>query len=119
MLRSTVRLFGLFGCLVAAAVVSAGDEGAGLKVHSMVTRDGRRLVSRMEGTNEVFSLVAADELPAGTPPARPWRLYAVKATHTDIGLHSSQYVQRHGAVKRIGTDGGSCFMARRLELGLT
>ena len=80
---------------------TASGRTSDLVVHSMVTRDGRRLVSRMEGTNEVFSLVAADELPAGTPPARPWRLYAVKATHTDIGLHSSQYVQRHGAVKRI------------------
>ncbi|MBQ0032127.1 MAG: hypothetical protein KBT68_04915, partial [bacterium] len=35
------------------------------------------------------------------PPARPWRFYVVKATHTDIGLHNSQYIQRHGAVKRI------------------
>ncbi len=25
----------------------------------------------------------------------------LKATHTDIGLHNSQYIQRHGTVKRI------------------
>ena len=69
--------------------------------HSLQTVDGRRLVSRLEGTNEVFELVATNVLPKGIPPVRPWRIYVVKATHTDIGLHNSQYIQRHGTVKRI------------------
>ena len=64
---------------------------------SMVARDGRRVVMRTEGTNVVCDLVK-DE---GFAPARPWRIYVVKATHTDIGLHNSQYIQRHGTVKRI------------------
>ncbi|MCQ2390856.1 MAG: heparinase II/III family protein, partial [Kiritimatiellae bacterium] len=64
---------------------------------SMVTHDGRRVVSRRVGTNVVQELVK-DE---GFAPTRPWRIYVVKATHTDIGLHNSQYIQRHGTVKRI------------------
>ena len=94
-------------CVLIAALamcsVDAGEVGGSgrFKVYSMLTRDGRRLVSRMEGTNEVFELVAADSLPAGLPPVREWRIFAVKATHTDIGLHNSQYIQRHGSVVRM------------------
>ena len=76
-------------------------DGRCIAAYSMLTHDGRRLVSRMEGTNEVFELVATNSLPANLPPVRKWTIYGVKATHTDIGLHNSQYIQRHGAVKRI------------------
>jgi len=72
-----------------------------LTAYSMVTRDGRRLVSRKEGTNEIFSLVATNALPKDLPPVRPWRIYGIKATHTDIGLHNSQYIQRAGTVSRL------------------
>ena len=76
-------------------------DGRRIAAYSMLTHDGRRLVSRMEGTNEVFELVATNSLPANLPPVRKWTIYGVKATHTDIGLHNSQYIQRHGTVKRI------------------
>ena len=72
-----------------------------IAAYSMLTHDGRRLVSHMEGTNEVFELVATNALPENLPPVRKWTIYGVKATHTDIGLHNSQYIQRHGTVKRI------------------
>ena len=72
-----------------------------LRPVSMLTRDGRRMVARLEGTNVVYRLVATNALPAGLPPARPWRIYVVKATHTDIGLHNPPYIQRHGTVKRL------------------
>ena len=66
--------------------------------YSMLTHDGRRLVSHVEGTNTVYELVPTNALPVGLPPVREWNIYAVKSTHTDIGLHNSQYVQRHGSV---------------------
>ena len=73
-----------------------------LKAHSLVTRDGRRLVSRRAADGaERFELVPEAALPPGTPPARKWTIYVLKATHTDIGLHNPPYVQRHGTVKRI------------------
>ena len=87
-----VALTGFLAQSVRAETLSA--------VHSMLTRDGRRMVSRM-GANDGFELVATNALPKGIPSVRPWRIYVVKATHTDIGLHNSQYVQRHGTVKRI------------------
>ena len=86
---------------VVLCLLSGASEAAVIRGYSMLTSDGRRMVSRMEGTNEVFSLVTRTELPADMPPVRPWRIYVVKATHTDIGLHNSQYVQRHGTVSRI------------------
>ena len=72
---------------------------AALTVTSMVTRDGRRVVSRDGG--RTFGQVATNVVPADVAPVRPWKIYVVKATHADIGLHNSQYIQRHGAVKRI------------------
>ena len=81
--------------------VCAAPQGSGLTAYSLLTHDGRRLVSHQEGTNTVFSLVPTNALPAGLPPIREWTLYAVKATHTDIGLHNSQYIQRHGSVVRL------------------
>ena len=72
---------------------------AAITAYSMVTRDGRRVISNDDG--KTFELVATNSLPDNLPPVRPWRLYTLKATHTDIGLHNSQYIQRHGTVKRI------------------
>ena len=91
---------------VACAVEAGGNALAshaedGIRACSMLTRDGRRLVSRVEGTNTVYELVPTNRLPAGLPPVREWKLYGLKATHTDIGLHNPQYIQRHGTVKRI------------------
>ena len=74
---------------------------AALTVYPMQTHDGRRLVGRTEGTNVVYELVSTNALPNGGGPMREWKLYCVKATHTDIGLHNSQYIQRHGTVRRI------------------
>lgn len=74
---------------------------SGFKAHSMLTHDGRRLVSHLDGTKTVYELVPTNRLPADLPPIREWKLYGLKATHTDIGLHNSQYIQRHGTVKRI------------------
>ena len=89
----SMKSFSAVACVFAlSSIVSAADVPT-----SMVARDGRRVVVRTEGTNVVCDLVK-DE---GFAPARPWRIYVVKATHTDIGLHNSQYIQRHGTVKRI------------------
>ena len=85
---------------VALSLASFG-EVAPIRAYSMLTHDGRRLVSRTVGTNTVFELVATNALPADLPPVREWTLYAVKSAHTDIGLHNSQYIQRHGTVRRL------------------
>lgn len=70
-------------------------------VYPMLTRDGRRLTSWTDGTNIVYDLVPTNRLPNGGGPMREWKLYCLKATHTDVGLHNSQYIQRHGTVQRI------------------
>lgn len=70
-------------------------------VYPMLTRDGRRLTSWAEGTNTIYELVPTNRLPNGGGPMREWKLYCLKATHTDVGLHNSQYIQRHGTVQRI------------------
>ena len=85
----------------AADGVTSVDTRDGFAVHSMLTRDGRRMVSYLDGTNTVYELVPTNRLPAGLPPVREWKFYGLKATHTDIGLHNSQYIQRHGTVRRI------------------
>ena len=74
---------------------------APITAHSMLTRDGRRLVSRIVGGETVFELVPQELLPAGLPPVRKWKLYGLKSTHTDVGLHNSQFIQHHGTVIRI------------------
>ena len=74
---------------------------ASLTAYSMLTHDGRRLVSRQEGTDTVFELVPTNELPANLPPVREWKIYCIKSTHTDIGLHNPQYMQRAGSISRI------------------
>jgi len=84
---------------VATMMVGASVIGDEIEAFSMVTHDGRRMVSRDGG--QTFELVATNTLPSKVPAARPWRLYVVKATHTDIGLHNPQYIQRHGTVKRL------------------
>ena len=87
--------------LAVAAAACLGARAEAVKAYSMLTHDGRRLVSHTVGTNTVFALVATNQLPANLPPVREWTLYAVKSAHTDIGLHNSQYIQRHGTVRRI------------------
>ena len=77
------------------------EDNTGITAYSMLTHDGRRMVSHVEGTNTVYELVPTNRLPANLPPVREWKLYGLKATHTDIGLHNSQYIQRHGTVKYI------------------
>lgn len=73
-----------------------------ITAYSMVTRDGKRLMSHKDADGkDVFELVPVSELPDGLPEVRPWKIYCIKSTHTDIGLHNSQYIQRHGAVKVI------------------
>ena len=47
---------------------------AALTAYSMVTHDGRRLVSRVDGTNVVYELVATNSLPADLPPVREWTI---------------------------------------------
>ncbi len=84
--------------VVAALTACAAD---GLMVHSMLTRDGRRMVSRLEGGKRVYSLVPTNQLPVNLPPVREWKLYGIKASHTDIGLTNPQYIQRHWTVRRI------------------
>ena len=93
------RLSLVLGALFAACAM--GETNGGIKAYSMLTHDGRRLVSHVEGTNTVFELVHTNALPTNLPPVREWTIYAVKSAHTDIGLHSSQYIQRHGTVRRI------------------
>ena len=76
-------------------------HSAEITAYSMLTHDGRRMVSYADGGNTFYELVPTNKLPADLPPVREWKLYGLKATHTDIGLHNSQYIQRHGTVKRI------------------
>ncbi len=81
---------------------SAVDEDRAMTYYSMLTRDGRRLASyKGPGGNDVFELVPVSELPQGVPEVRPWKIYCIKSSHTDIGLHNSQYIQRQGTVKII------------------
>lgn len=83
-------------------VVSGQVNEGMVTAYSMVTRDGRRMVSYKGADGEdVFELVPISELPEGLPQVRPWKIYSIKSAHTDIGLHNSQYIQRHGCVKHI------------------
>ena len=58
----------------------------------MLTRDGRRMVSKLEDGKRVYSLVPTNQLPVNLPPVREWKLYGIKASHTDIGLTNPQYI---------------------------
>ena len=97
----TVGPFGWWISKIETDRLSPACQRDGFTAYSMLTRDGRRMVSYVEGTNTVYELVPTNRLPADLPPVREWKLYGLKATHTDIGLHNSQYIQRHGTVKRI------------------
>ena len=52
------------------------SAAGGMRAYSMLTRDGRRMVSRLEGTNTVYELVPTNQLPANLPPiearSRTW-----------------------------------------------
>ena len=93
----------VFGVLSLAGFGGQGvvpaDKGT-LTAYSMVTRDGRRMVGWTKGGHTTYELVPTNQLPANLPPVREWKIYCVRSTHTDIGLHNSQYVQRHGSVTR-------------------
>lgn len=79
-----------------------GDDAVpGLTAYSMVTRDGRRLVSHDEGGKAVYELVPTNALPANLPAVRPWTIYGIKSAHSDLGLHRSNYMQRKGTVRRL------------------
>ena len=88
----------ILAVLAAATTVHAADD---LAAYSMVTRDGRRLVSRVEDGKTVYELVATNALPAGLPPVRQWTIYGIKSAHSDLGLHRSNYAQRKGTVRRL------------------
>ncbi len=83
-----------------AYIWERGVEQKIFKATSLVTRDDRRLVGRDMAGVPFYALVPIKDLPAGLPPVRTWKIYCLTASHTDIGLHHPQYVQRHGAVVR-------------------
>lgn len=91
-------------CILAAVTAAVAVSGVAEKVtaYSMVTRDGRRLVSRLDKSGKpIFELVATNALPANLPPVRNWTIYGIKSAHSDLGLHRSNYVQRKGTVRRL------------------
>ena len=55
------RLSLVLGALFAACAM--GETNGGINAYSMLTHDGRRLVSHVEGTNTVFELVHTNALP--------------------------------------------------------
>ena len=94
-----------FGAALTVGAALAGEvavpSGGVWTAYSMVTRDGRRLVSRGMGTAKKWELVPTNSLPANLPPVRPWTIYGIKSAHSDLGLHRSNYVQRKGTVLRM------------------
>ena len=78
---------------------TAGEVRTVDAAYSLVTRDGRRLVSCREGEATWLGLVPTNALPAGLPPVREWKIYCLVSSHTDIGLDRSSYWKRHGAVQ--------------------
>ena len=70
--------------------VPDGNDLRGLAAYSMLTHDGRRMVSYLKGTNTVYELVPTNRLPAGLPPIREWKLYGLKATHTAGGCRGQE-----------------------------
>jgi hypothetical protein len=91
-------LFFVFAAGVLAASSSAADK---LTAYSMLTHDGRRLVSRVENGRTVYELVSTNALPLDLPPVRRWTIYGIKSAHSDLGLHRSNYAQRKGTVRRL------------------
>jgi len=94
-----------FGAELAAGAALAGEvvvpSGGVWTAYSMVTRDGRRLVSRGTGNAKKWELVPTNSLPANLPSVRQWTIYGIKSAHSDLGLHRSNYVQRKGTVLRM------------------
>ena len=78
---------------------------ASLTAYSMLTHDGRRLVSKVVNGARTFELVPTNALPANLPPVRPWTIYGIKSAHSDLGLHRSNFIQRKGTVLRIDEAG--------------
>ena len=68
------------------------------QAYSLLTHDGRRMVSRDMAGSPLFELVPTNALPATLPPVRPWKIYCLTSSHTDIGLDRSSYWKRHGSV---------------------
>lgn len=72
-----------------------------VKATSLVTHDGRRLVTRDMAGVPFTSAVPIKELPASLPPARPWTIYVFKTAHVDLGLHTSTYNVAAATVQRM------------------
>ena len=58
----------LLAVLIMLCVSGTTEAASGIKAYSMLTHDGRRLVSHVEGTSTVFELVHTNALPANLPP---------------------------------------------------
>lgn len=93
-----LRFFLVATVALAAAVGACGED---LKAYSLLTRDGRRLVSRVKDGKKVFELISTNSLPSNLPPVRRWTIYGIKSAHTDLGLHRSNYEQCKGTVRRL------------------
>lgn len=101
-MRGSILFFIGLMAFLSLPMEAAPQRSEDIKAYSMVTRDGRRLVSYKDDEGkDKFELVPISELPEGLPEVRHWKIYSIKSTHTDIGLHNSQYIQRHGSVVRI------------------
>lgn len=96
------RLFSVIIMIMGLSLDALSQGNGSMTAYSMLTKDGRRLVSyKGADGKDVFELVPVSELPEGLPEVRPWKIFSIKSSHTDIGLHNAQYMQRHGSVKRI------------------
>ena len=92
-----------------------GGAAEGLVAYSLLTRDGRRMVSRTVNGVRTYELVPTNALPANLPPVRAWTIYGIKSAHSDLGLHRSNYVQRKGTVLRIDEAGRLMAADRRAD----
>lgn len=106
---------GLVSLIILALGVAWGGEAQGLVGYSMLTRDGRRLVSKVVNGTRTFELVPTNALPANLPPVRPWTIYGIKSAHSDLGLHRSNFIQRKGTVLRIDEAGRLMAADRRAD----
>jgi len=104
-----VKIF-LCAAAVAACAFGAAENGKqdvaapcsdSISAYSMLTHDGRRMISRKKGGKNVYELVPTNQLPANLRQVRQWTIYGIKSAHSDLGLHRSNYVQRKGTVSRM------------------
>lgn len=97
------RAFAAVLCIATTLSIVFGTAAAqrDLVAYSMLTHDGKRLVSHVKNGKRIYELVQTNSLPAGLPPVRKWTIYGIKSAHTDLGLHRSNYVQRKGTVRRL------------------